>query len=547
MPKSHFMEFWRINLIFIIFFLCGLAILGRLFFIQVVKGDFYKALSQGLHVSGEGAGGERGEIFFLKEEPLAINKDWPLVFLSPAEIKDKEKIAEILAEILQTDKNSILEKLEEDSLYAVLKTRLNDEEIEKLKKVNLAGVYLGKESGRYYPQETLASKVAGFLDKDGKGQYGLEEYYDEVLRGKKKTKGSDLVLTIDYSIQFQAEQLLKAAKEGLKIDGGEIIVIDPHTGKILALASFPNFNPNQYSEVSDFDIFQNGATQKIFEPGSVFKPITMAAALEEQKITPQTSYVDKGQVKIGGYTIYNYGERVWGQRTMTEVLEKSINTGAVFVESQLGHNLFLKYIEKFGIFESTGIDLKEIYSDNREFKKGYEINFATASFGQGIEMTPLQLIRAYSVIANGGRLIKPYLIEKIKGSDGTIENQPQIEVVKENPIVSPKTTSQLTAMMVSVVENGYAKSAKIPGYYVAGKTGTAQISYAALKINKKGYSEKTWQSFVGFAPAFNPRFLILIKLDNPQAKTAEYSAVPIFHDLAKYIVDYWQIPPDYNE
>jgi len=220
---------------------------------------------------------------------------------------------------------------------------------------------------------------------------------------------------------------------------------------------------------------------------------------------------------------------------MSNVLEKSINTGAVFAERQLGDYLFLKYVGKFGIFEPTGLDLQETYSENTEFQKGYEINFVTAAFGQGIEMTPMQLIRAYSAIANGGRLVKPYILE---------ENKSRVE---ENPIISAKTSSQLTAMLVSVVENGFAKSARVPGYYVAGKTGTAQMSYSALGIKKSGYSIKTWQTFVGFAPAFNPQFLILIKLNNPETNTAEYSAVPIFHDLAKYIVDLWQIPPDYQQ
>ena len=536
------MRHWRINLILIVIFLLGLVLLGRLFFIQVLRGDFYKALAQGLSIIEERQGA-RGEIFFKNEEPLAINNDWPLVFSSPAEIKDKEKTAESLAEILHLDKNSILEKFQEDSLYVVIKKRLTDEDIENLKKTNLAGIYLGKESGRYYPQANLASEVIGFLGADDSGQYGLEAYYNEILQGRKNSKGSDLILTLDYSIQFKAEQLLEAAKEKLNFEGGEIMVIEPHSGRIFASAVFPNFNPNKYSEVSDFDIFQNPSTQKIFEPGSVFKPITMASALNEGKITPSTTYTDPGAIKISGFTIFNYGQRVYpGKITMTEVLEKSINTGAVFAEQQLGSNLFLKYIEKFGIFEPTGIDLREIYSENKEFKKGYEINFVTASFGQGIEMTPIQLARAYCAIANGGKLVRPYIVEKIKSQNELLEIKPKIEA---HSIISPKTASQLTAMLVNVVENGFAKSAKIPGYYIAGKTGTAQISWPALKINKKGYSEKTWQSFVGFAPAFNPRFLILIKLDNPETKTAEYSAVPIFHDLAKYIIDYWQIPPDY--
>ena len=217
---------------------------------------------------------------------------------------------------------------------------------------------------------------------------------------------------------------------------------------------------------------------------------------------------------------------------MTEVLEKSINTGAVFIEEQLGHKDFLNYIEKFGIFELTGIDLQEeTFSQNKELKKGYEIGFATASFGQGIEMTPIQMVRAYCAIINGGKLINPYVIEKI--SD-------------EKQIISPNTSSKATAMLVSVVEHGYAKTARVPGYYIGGKTGTAQVSWSALDIDKRGYSNKTWQTFIGFGPAFDPRFLILVKLDNPKTKTAEYSAVPVFQELAKYIIDYYEILPDYE-
>jgi len=488
------MKNWRLNLILAFFILFSVAIISRLFFLQILNGDFYKALSQGLHNSLTEIRGERGEIFLKNEKPLAINLDFRSIFASPKKV-------------------------------------------------------------RYYPQETLASQLVGFLGAEGKGQYGLEGFYDQILRGEDgfevKERGSDLILTIDYNIQFEAEKLLEKAKENLEIESGQIIVIEPDSGKIIALAGLPNFNPNQYEEHAkegNLKIFKNGATQELFEPGSVFKPITMAAALEEEKITPQTTYIDQGFVKIGGYTIYNYDKAVWGEQTMTQVLENSINTGAVFVEQRLSHDLFLNYIEKFGIFEPTGIDLPEVYSENKEFKKGYEINFATASFGQGIEMTPIQLVRAISAIANGGKLIKPYLVEKIivpqNGGPGKIiETQPEIQ---NNSVISQKTSSQLTAMLVSSVENGYAKRAKIPGYYIAGKTGTSQISFSSLGIDKSGYSDKTWQTFVGFFPAFDPKFLILVKLDNPKAKAAGYSTTLIARDLMKYIINYYQIPPDYE-
>jgi len=533
----------RTNLIFSLIILFSIMLLGKLFFIQILQGDFYKALAQGLHNLPAEAQIERGEVFLKDGEPLAINKNWPLVFASPPKVTEPEKTAENLAEVLNLDKNFVLERLQKDSFYSVIKNKLTEEEVIALENLNLPGIYPDFERGRYYPQEFLASQVIGFLGGAGTGQYGLEEYidrkYDETLMN------ADLILTLDYNVQFMAEKLLKEAKENLKIERGQIIVIEPASGKIIALANFPNFNPNQYNEYATkghLEIFENGVTKKLFEPGSVFKPITFAAALEEGKITPQTTYIDEGVVEIGGWPIYNYGEQVWGERSMTEVLEKSINTGAVFVEKRIPHNVFLDYIAKFGIFESTGIDLPETYSENEEFKKGYEINFATASFGQGIEMTPIQLVRAYCAIANGGSLVKPYLIEKvIEHRSGEPDKITEIQPALSSQIISPKTASQLTAMLVSVVENGFANRAQIPGYYIAGKTGTGQVPEEGT------YSlEKTIQSFVGWLPAFNPQFLILVKLDNPQAKTAEYSAVPIFHMLAENIIHRYQIPPDYK-
>ncbi|MCD6402245.1 penicillin-binding protein 2, partial [bacterium] len=382
----------------------------------------------------------------------------------------------------------------------------------------------------------------------GEGQYGLEEKYNNILFQEEKSRGDDILLNLDYKIQFMAEKLLAEDGKELGIDSGQIIVIEPETGKILALANFPNFNPNQYKEFAkkDLSIFQNAVTQKIFEPGSVFKPITFAAALNEEKITPETTYVDTGKVVINGWPIRNYGNRVYGETPMTEVLEKSINTGAVFVEDKIGHKTFLDYVGRFGFFEKTNIDLPEIASENKELKKGYEVNFATASFGQGIEVTPIQLVRAYCAIANGGKLVRPYLVNKILDKKGRVLEEIQPEI-SESSIISQKAARELTAMLVNVVERGFAKRAQIKGYYIAGKTGTAMIPWSSLDIDKKGYSEKTWQSFIGYFPAFDPKILILVKLDNPATKTAEYSAVPIFRKLAEFIINYQQIPPDYQE
>ncbi len=538
------MKRFKLTLVFLILVLFSAALISRLIDIQIRKGDLYKALSQGLHVLPESDQFERGEIFFSNNESLAINKNWPLAWALPKEIENFKETAEELSQILDLSENSILEKLETNKSYIIIKDKLNQEEAELLSASNLDGIYLDIEKGRYYPQEFLASQLVGFLGGADSGQYGLEENYNEILKGKIESKGTDLILTLDYKIQFMAEELLAQAKNSLGIESGQIIVIEPNSGKILALANFPNFNPNQYKEfalMGDLDIFQNSVTQKIFEPGSVLKAITFAIALNEEKITPEMTYTDTGVVNIKGWSIYNYDQRVYGETPMTEVLEKSINTGAVFAQRQIGNELFLEYLDKFGFFEPTGIDLREVYSMNEELKKGYEVNFATASFGQGIEMTPIQLVRAYCVLANGGKLIQPYLVDEVWQNGKMIEKK-ETEIVSDSIIISQKTARQITAMLVNVIEKGFAKQAQISGYYIAGKTGTAMIPYQ----EKKGYSEETKQSFIGWLPAFDPKVLILVKLDKPQTKTAEYSALPVFKKMAEYIVNYQQIPPDYE-
>lgn len=552
------MRSWRVPLLSLIFLAFGILLAGRLFFLQVSNHGYYLALSQGQQGESLIQRGARGNIFLQDKEgnliTLATDSKVSFAFLTPPEVQDKEHTAEVLSVTLKISKESILIKAQkQNSLYEVLKKSLSQKEEQDMKDAKLPGVYVGKETVRLYPQNELAPHVVGFVNQEGQGQYGIEEYYNTELVGSQGVRalgtnpaaylrslfqtnvkdGSDIILTLDFNIQSLAESLLKHAKENLAIEEGTIIVMDPRSGKILTLANTPGFNPNEYGAQSNLFFFQNPAVQKIFEPGSVFKPVTMASSLQEKKVTPETTYEDKGVLKIGGYSIYNYDTRVWGKRTMREVLEFSINTGAVFAKEQLGDDKFLEYVEKFGMFEPTGIDLPgEAYSQNRELRQGREINLATAAFGQGVEMTPLQLLRAFTAFANGGKMAEPFLVkERLK---------------EQRRVLSPETATTITSMLVSVVEEGYSKKARIPGYYVAGKTGTAQVAWSALGIKKTGYSDKTVQSFMGYAPAYNPQFLILVKLQNPQTKTAEYSALPMFHELAKYILDYLAIPPDYE-
>jgi len=563
------MKFSRINFIYFAIFLFGAIIISRLVFLQVIKGEFYRALANGQQEIFQPISGQRGEIFLYDKDKLvlaATNKGCQFCYVSPKMVSNKEGLVESIAPILDINEVEFLEKLKDnkDSLFLLVKRKISSEEADKIIELNLEGVFLEEERLRYYPYNDLASDVLGFVNKNAKGQYGIEGYWNDVLTGKEgwqkiaygpfgrflggdsngSIKGADIVLTIDKNIQTQAESLLKGFAVSFGYETAQIIVLNPSSGRILALVDYPNFNPNEYqsyADEKDVEIFQNKAIQALYEPGSVFKAVTMASALNEGKITPETTYIDKGYVKIRDKEISNYDNRIWGKRTMTEVLEKSINTGAVFAQSKMSNDVFSDYLTRFGLFEKTNITLQgETYSDNKEFKKGWDINFATASFGHGIEMTLLQMIRIYSTIANKGTLVQPYIVEAIM-ENGDIEKTQEED--NSLQIILPQTALDVTKMLVSVTENGYGKPARIPGYYVAGKTGTSLISYSSMGINQSGYSDKTWQSFVGFTPAFNPEFVIIVKLDNPITRTASESAIYIFQELGKYILDYYQIPP----
>lgn len=552
-------------------FLLAAIIFGRLFYIQIINGKFYRSQALGQQAGFEEIKGNRGEVFFENSKEshgetgsgeiksLAINNDTWQIFAIPNKIPDKEVFADTLSKNIKETKEYILSKLEESDSYVIIEKGLPADAITPLKKLNLAGLFWEDVTGRYYPQETLASQVIGFMGGAGSGQYGIEGYYEDVLQGKEGIKevksglnligsstgqdnldGSDLYLTIDYNIQFQAEALLAQAEKDISIDSGQIIVMKPDTGRILAMANFPAFNPNSYYQEKNLDIFQNVVLQKVYEPGSVFKPFTMAMALNEGAVTPDTTFVDTGSVTIGRDTVYNFNHEKYGKKDMSGILEKSINTGAVFLEKSISHETFLNYLDKFGFNEKTGIDLQgEVYAKNENLKTGSDFGFATASFGQGINMTPIQLVSAFSIFANGGKMVKPYIVEKIVNADGETVTKPEVS----SPVISVKTATEVTKMMINVVERGFGDGARIKGYYLAGKTGTAEVPFK----DKKGYyPDRTIQSFIGFGPALNPQFLILVKLDHPNVPKSALSAVPIFKKLAQFIINYWQIPPDYQ-
>jgi cell division protein FtsI/penicillin-binding protein 2 len=569
----------RINLLFFLIFILSFLIIFRLFNLQVLERKFYSGLASGQHEIYEQLFAKRGEIFmkdsrFKKEDyrslelyPLATNKEFTLVYAVPKEIEDPKKAARYLSKILGIPEEELLAKLsKKDDPYEPLKHKISDEEFVAIKNLDLKGIEFSKEIFRYYPEKNIGSHLAGFVGYNDKGeqvgQYGLEGYFNSDLAGeqgylksekdltgrligfaerdlKKARNGSDLILTIDRMVETVACDKIKEAVERYGAEAGSVIIMDPKTGAIIAMCSFPDFNPNEYSKVENINVFNNPVVFTAYEPGSVFKPITMAAALEEELVNPETTYIDQGSVQIGSYTIKNSDGKAYGLRTMTQVLEQSLNTGAIFVVNKLGNDLFRKYVEKFGFGSLTGIELDtEVAGNISSLKKRGEIYSATGSFGQGITATPLQLVTAFATIANGGNLVRPYIIDEIVKGDGTrIKTEPQII----RRVISERISTLLSAMLVSVIDNGHGKRAAVPGFYVAGKTGTAQIS----KKDGLGYeSNATIGSFIGFAPVEDPRFVMIVKIDRPKDVIwAESSAAPVFGEIAKFLLNYYQIPP----
>ncbi|TSC95854.1 MAG: cell division protein FtsI (penicillin-binding protein 3) [Parcubacteria group bacterium Athens1014_10] len=556
--------------IVVIFIFYSLIII-RLFNLQIVKHNFYIALASGSQQFSEELYPTRGKIFIKDKKeklyPIAANLELYLVFAVPVHIKEPEKTAETIAPILELSKEDILPKLsKENDFYEILKHYVAKEKVEEIKTLKIKGVEFIPETKRFYPEKNLFSQLTGFIgyQGDGKaGQYGLEEYYEKILSGQKgsleakrsalgsliflsdynleKAKnGADLILTLERTIQYKTCEELKNTVQEHGADGGTVIIMEPKTGKILALCNYPDFDPNNYGQIKDLNLFANPAISYTYEPGSIFKAITMAAALEEKKVTPQTTYQDEGFVKIDGHTIENSDKKEHGAVNMIKVLEESLNTGAIFAVRQVGVKIFKDYVEKFGFGKITDIELPvEGKGDINSLSQKEEIYSATASFGQGISVTPLQVVSAFSAIANKGKLMKPYLVEKIIYSNEEIsEIKPKL--IRE--VISSNTASTLGAMLVSVVENGHGKNAGVKGYYVAGKTGTAQVP----KKDGRGYEEGVnIGSFAGFAPVDDPKFAMLVKIDNPKdVAWAESSAAPLFGKLAEFMLNYYQIPPE---
>lgn len=567
----------RIAQIFV--FILGGIIIFRLFFLMILEHSFYQRLAEGSHEAYSQLFPKRGRILIQdsrtsEEYPVALNRDYFLVYADTRAIKDDKTAEEVLkklTEVFSYDEEKQKQVLgmlnKRTDPYEPIEQKIDEDTQKRLMGMNLPGIATVRRSYRYYPEKKLASHVVGFLgrDKDGKdiGRYGVEGYWNEVLTGssgflegiksatgklltfanidKSPAKdGADILLTIDRTVQYRACERLYQGMLEYGAASASLIIMDPQTGAIRAMCSFPDFDPNEYGKVDSVEMYNNSSIFTPYEPGSIFKPITMAAAINEGKVGPQSPFHDSGS-RDGLCTkpIRNAEDKVYNDTDMTGVLENSINTGMIYVAELLGTNKFRDYVEKFGFGIKEGIELDTeasgvIDSLSKNKKDKIDCYTATGSFGQGLTVTPLQMVTAYSAIANGGKLMKPYIVQEVRQSDGSTE---KIKPKVLRQILDPRTSKLLGGMLVNVVEKGHAKQARQEHYYLAGKTGTAQIP------GPGGYSADTIHSFVGFAPADDPKLVMIVKYEKPQRKYAESTAVPVFGDIMKFLLQYYQIPP----
>ncbi|MCX6702952.1 MAG: penicillin-binding protein 2 [Candidatus Wolfebacteria bacterium] len=554
---------WRITFLIFGFGVFYFCLSFYLYNIQINKNGEYIRIAQMQTAAGGVLDAPRGSIFFTDKNnnqiPVAMNKSFSVIYAVPDEIQKSlasstdsvgaisEKLSVIIGKTSADIEKQLLKKNDQ---YELLLQKADDEIVSRIQALGVKGVYVVSKTLRYYPTLDLAAHLLGFVspanDKESTkygnaeiGRYGIELSFNDTLSGKpgevdgdnliEPSQGGDVRLTIDRNIQSQAEDILKNLISQYNSPGGTVIVEEPSTGKILAMGNYPDFDPNSYSKY-EIKNFLNPATQAVYEPGSVFKILTMAAGIDSGKITPSTTYYDVGSFTANNMTISNWDFKThgpYGRVTMTNVIEHSINTGAVFAERKTGNDIFRNYVAKFGLGDLTGIELPgEVRGNQNNLKKGKDIDFATASYGQGVSVTPIALISAVSAIANNGVLMKPCISYGAKP-------------VVVRRVISEDTSRAVRKMMVLAVEKNVL--ADIPNYSVAGKTGTAFVP----NFGGKGYTEKVINTYVGFAPAFDPKFVILIKLNEPEGNPlAGQTVVPAFKDLAQYLLNYYNIPPD---
>ncbi len=545
--------------------LCAAALISRLAFWQVMQHGSLAAQAAAEHATMAYKPPMRGRIYDDKGNPLAADITMNIVYGVPRDIKDPAKTAAAVAPVLGLAKKNVQQAITGDGLYVPLADHVNQATSQKLEQLAVPGVGLDPEIVRDYPDGSAAGQVLGYVNANDQGNYGLEGYYNSLLAGKAGVRsvlrdtagnsvrissapssaphaGGDLHLTLDPMVQNLVEDELHKAVQLHRADGGTIIVEDPRNGHILGMASTPGYNPNHYNTVSDYSRFINPAISDTYEPGSTFKIITMAAGLDTHVITPRSAFDDTGTFMIDGVAIHNWNLSGFGWETMTQVLQHSANVGASWVANRLGVSRFYKYIHRFRFGQPTGIGLSgevpgQVWVPGQ--KEWNIVTLYTNSYGQGLTVTPLQLVRAVGAVANHGLMMKPQLVHSIVYDGRVIVHKP----VALGQVVTPRTAHTLTDMLVHSAIDGEASLALVKGYNIAAKTGTANIA----GTNGQYLQGVTIASTIGYAPAFQPRFVILAIINHPRDTIwGSMVAAPVLHDLFQELFMYYHIPPSPN-
>lgn len=551
-------------------------LLARLFYWQIVKGEELAIQARGQQRSGQILKATRGDIMASDGSFLAASTQAWLVWANPKELEENaDKIADKLAPYFSDDPEEKLEVLSEanrlkellgkkDLVWVALKQKVETQVKERIEKEEIAGIGFEKEESRYYTEASSAAHLMGFVGKDDqgadKGYFGLEGYYDLVLSGKpgylarekdatglpialgtsseiSAVGGVSLLTHVDKAVQLNLEEKLKEGVEKYGAKGGTIIVMDPKTGGILGMASYPSYDPIKYYNFGD-KYFVNPGISLSYEPGSIFKVLVMASALDAGLVDPDTKcQICGGPVVVDNYSIETWNGQYHPESSMTDIVVNSDNVGMVFVGQKLGVAQMNKYLRNFGIGKTTGIDLQgEASPTLRTEEEWGQIDLATASFGQGVAVTPIQMVKAVGAIANRGNMTTPHVVDKIVG-EGWGE---EVDRPKSDRVISEEASVEITAMMAEAAKRGEAKWTNTSGFRVAGKTGTAQIPIAGHYD-----AEKTIASFIGFAPYEDPEFVMLVTLQEPTSSPwASETAAPLWYSIAKELFVYFGIQPE---
>ena len=569
MTQSLFQS--RIKTISIFVFAFSLILILKLFYVQVLNKNDYALRADKQYATPAGDIFDRGSIFFSKKDGSLVAAGTVAsgfkVALNTKNVTDKDALYIALEPYTDMDRDTFMTRASKSNdPYEEVALHLTKEQADHISSLKLSGVSVYKDNWRFYPGESLASQTLGFLaykEDDKVGQYGLERFYNSTLSKPKDeayvnffaevfsnlrdsvsssdNKQGDIVTTIEPSTQHILESELLAALKKWDADQAGGIIINPQNGEIYAITGLPDFDLNNFGKVSDIEYYKNPIVESVFEFGSVIKPLVMAAALDKGVVTPDTTYVDKGVVVVNKKEIHNFDLKARGLASMQTVLDQSLNTGMVFVEDRLGHSNMRSYMKAFGIGEKTGIDLpNETSGLIKNLESPRDIEYANASFGQGIALTPIGALRAFSAISNGGKLVTPHLVKQIRYEDGPskIIDYP----ITREGIIKPETSETITRMLVHVYEAYDNGAHKFEHFSVASKTGTAQV---AMDNGKGYYEDRHMHSFFGYFPAYDPKFLVFLFLNNPkEVRYASQTLIPPFVSISKYLVNYYDVPPD---